>query len=403
MLVSPPVTHSSPTPAPPRVAELDGLRGIAIVLVLLVHFGARIPADSFPAEWIQALCRSGWCGVDLFFVLSGFLITGILLDTRDTPGYFRKFFARRMLRIFPLYYGVLFVSFVLLPLAAPQFVDSHLQDQQAWLWSYLSNFASLAEGSEPWRGELLNFAHFWSLAIEEQFYLCWPFVVWAAGRRRLAMVCWVTIAVALPLRWGAQHFIGPFAPYYLTFGRIDTLACGALGAIAVRSYSAEQIAPIARRLMFFAGVPLAGLFVARQGLLHYDLPVTTIGFSLFAAFFAGLVLHTHCRRQTRWAAFMRHPVLQELGRVSYSIYIFHGLFQTLLWRLADPIAAAAANYLTAVVVYVTITGGFAYVCALLTWPYEAAFLRLKRLFDYAAPAAPRPAVRSRGELVETAC
>lgn len=401
--MSPAVTHSSPTPAAPRVAELDGLRGIAIVLVLLVHFGARIPPDSVPSQWIQALCRSGWCGVDLFFVLSGFLITGILLDTRDAPGYFRKFFARRMLRIFPLYYGVLFVAFVLLPLVAPRLADSDLQDQQFWLWSYLSNFTSLTEGAEPWRGELLNFSHFWSLAIEEQFYLCWPFVVWTAGRRRLALVCWGLIVVALPLRCGAHHLIGPFAPYYFTFGRIDTLACGALGAIAVRSYSAEQIVPIARRLMFFAGVPLAGLFVARQGLLHYDLPVATIGFSLLAAFFTGLVLLTHCRRDTRWGAGMRHPVLQELGRVSYSIYIFHGLFQTLLWRLADPIAAAAANYLTAVVVYVTITGGFAYVCALLTWPYEAAFLRLKRLFDYAAPAHAKPRVPARSELVETAC
>ncbi len=389
--------------AAPRVAELDGLRGIAIALVILVHFGARIPADSAPADWIQAVCRSGWCGVDLFFVLSGFLITGILLDTRDSPGYFRKFFARRMLRIFPLYYGVLLVAFVALPLTAPHLVDSELSGRQLLLWSYLSNFGSLAEGAEPWRGELLNFAHFWSLAIEEQFYLCWPFVVWAAGRRRLATVCWVLIGVALPLRWGAHHWIGEFAPYYFTPGRVDTLACGALGAIAVRSYPAEQIVPVARRMMLFAAVPLVGMFVARQGLLHYDLLVTTLGFSLLAVMFTGLVLMTHCRRETRWASTLRHPVLQELGRVSYGIYIFHGLFQTLLWRLADPIASAAGSYLTALVVYVTVTGGFAYVCALLSWPFEAAFLRLKRFVEYgAAQRSPAP-VRTRGELVESAC
>jgi peptidoglycan/LPS O-acetylase OafA/YrhL len=358
------------------------LRGIAIALVLLVHFGARILPESASGEWVLAFCRSGWCGVDLFFVLSGFLITGILLDTRDSPGYYRKFFARRMLRIFPLYYGVLLVVFVVLPLVAPGVVDARVREHQAWLWLYVSNYLGVFEGAEPLRGTTLNFAHFWSLAIEEQFYLCWPFIVSLAGRRHLHRVCWTMVAVAVPLRWGACEWIGPFAPYYLTPCRVDTLACGALAAIAVRSWSVERLVWLSHRLIAVAVAPLTGLFIARRGLLHYDPIVAKLGYSLLAMLFAGLVILVYCRRDSRLAAGLRHGSLQELGRLSYGIYIFHGLFQVFLWQFADRIAAAAGNYATALVVYVTLCGGVAYACARISWPCEAAFLRLKRYVEY---------------------
>src|SRR3954464_3713102 len=132
-------------PARGHLPALDGLRGLAIVLVLFTH------AIALPLEPVQgsldsavhALARIGWTGVDLFFVLSGFLITGILLDTRNEPRRWSRFFARRSLRIFPLYYGVLVALFVILPLVARHWTEPTyltLEKNQAWYWLYAVNF-----------------------------------------------------------------------------------------------------------------------------------------------------------------------------------------------------------------------------------------------------------------------
>ena len=365
-----------------RIPELDGLRGIAIALVMLVHFGMQIRPDSAASEWMWAICRTGWCGVDLFFVLSGFLITGILLDTRDDAGYYRKFFARRVLRIFPLYYGVLFVVFVGLPLLAPWMMDTGLQSKQGFLWAYLSNFLSTWDGAEPWRGTTLNFAHFWSLAIEEQFYLFWPFVVYWAGREKLRRLCLGLIVFALPLRMLAHHGIGPFAPYYLTPCRIDTLAWGALAAVWVRTYSREQMLVCGQRLLMLTTPCLAVMFAWRRGLVHVDPVVTGFGFSLLAAFFTGVLVLVYCVPQARWNAPLRGRFLQSLGRYSYATYVFHGLLQVWLWSFADGFLAATGNYYVALVSYVLFCGGASYACARLTWPLEVACLRMKRYFEY---------------------
>lgn len=365
-----------------RVPELDGLRGIAIALVMLVHFGMRIEPDSGASEWVWALCRTGWCGVDLFFVLSGFLITGILLDTRSDEGYYRKFFARRVLRIFPLYYGVLLTVFVGLPVLAPGMIDAGLQSKQGFLWAYVSNFISIREGAEPWRGTTLNFAHFWSLAIEEQFYLFWPLVVYRAGRLRLKRLCVALIVVALPLRMLAHEWIGPFAPYYLTPCRIDTLAWGALAAVWMRLHSRDEMIACGKRLIACTAPCLAGLFFWRGGLIHFDPVVTGFGFSLLAACFTGVLVLVYCVPQSRWCAPLRGRFLQSLGRYSYATYVFHGLLQVWLWGFAEGFRATAGNYFAALLLYVLFCGGVSYACARLTWPLEVACLRLKRHFEY---------------------
>ena len=380
-----------------RVPELDGLRGIAIALVMLVHFGMRIQPDSAASEWVWALCRTGWCGVDLFFVLSGFLITGILLDTRNDEGYYRKFFARRVLRIFPLYYGVLCFVFIGLPMLAPTMMDADLRAKQGFLWAYVSNFVSIQEGADPWRGATLNFAHFWSLAIEEQFYLVWPFVVYWAGAQRLKRLCLVLIVLALPLRMLAHDWIGPFAPYYLTPCRIDTLAWGALAAVWARTYSSEQMIVCGRRLLTLSVPCLAGIFLWRRGLIHVDPVVTGFGFSLLAACFTGVLVLIYSVPHSHWNKPLRSGFLQSLGRYSYATYVFHGLLQVWLWSFAERFQTLIGNYYAALVLYVLFCSGVSYGCARLTWPLEAACLSMKRYFEYdrgndsqrAAPPAER--------------
>src|SRR5262249_2846553 len=140
--------------------------------VVLFHFSGIFRLRESTA--VGTILARGWMGVDLFFVLSGFLITGILLDSRGADGYFSSFYARRFLRIFPLYYGFLALWFLVLAYVfGSAYSDLFARERQVWFWSYTANWG------RP--DELGALGHFWSLAIEEQFYLVWPLVVWLLG------------------------------------------------------------------------------------------------------------------------------------------------------------------------------------------------------------------------------
>ena len=214
-----------------RIPVLDGWRGFAILVVIL-HNGGFIAYElDGPSGLVVVLTNtvlaSGWVGVQLFFVLSGFLITGILVDTAGAPRFFRSFYLRRTLRIFPVYYAFLAVYFLVVPLlpgGAPP-GEGQLADQ-LWYWTYLSNWLPLLEHpSGP-----LN--HLWSLAVEEQFYLVWPLLVVVSGRR----FPWVVLffVVAAPLSRLGMHRAGlePEYLYHFTNARADALAIGALVALA---------------------------------------------------------------------------------------------------------------------------------------------------------------------------
>jgi len=165
-----------------HVPALDGLRGLAILLVLARHTANELQPGRGLDVAVKRVLQVGWSGVDLFFVLSGFLITGILLDARGGRHYFRNFYMRRSLRIFPVYYGSLFVTFAVLPFFVATPLFAVLQRNQLWYWTYLVNVLSPLTGGT---GTPYNTAHLWSLAVEEQFYLLWPAVVWVSGPRRL--------------------------------------------------------------------------------------------------------------------------------------------------------------------------------------------------------------------------
>jgi peptidoglycan/LPS O-acetylase OafA/YrhL len=209
-----------------HIPALDGLRGLAILLVILYHHTLMRQETLFDRVYVN-LARLGWSGVDLFFVLSGFLITGILYDSKGSPHYFRNFYVRRTLRIFPLYYAVVFFSLIVLPRAWPawgltQLDRSAMEDRsQAWYWLYLQNFLFA-------RDENLGhpaLAVSWSLAIEEQFYLVWPVVVSLLSRRHLIWTCGALILTALSLRiWMVSAGVHPTTIYVLPFNRMDALA-----------------------------------------------------------------------------------------------------------------------------------------------------------------------------------
>jgi peptidoglycan/LPS O-acetylase OafA/YrhL len=214
-----------------HVPALDGIRGLAILMVMLYHLTLP-PAAALDRVW-AGIASFGWAGVDLFFVLSGFLITGILFDAKGGKHYFRNFYARRTLRIFPLYYAVMMVLLVIVPRLpfahAARYAAA--SGDQIWYWTYLSNFA--LGWRHEWNLGSLDLA--WSLAIEEQFYLLWPAVVFLLGRRALIGICGAVIVAALAARtaltlWGAH----PIPIHVLTPCRMDSLALGALVALAAR-------------------------------------------------------------------------------------------------------------------------------------------------------------------------
>ena len=210
-----------------RIPQLDAIRGLAVLLVLLHN------TDIYPSLHLGFISANGWMGVDLFFVMSGFLITGILVDTKESKGYFKNFYARRCLRIWPLYYSALLFMFVIVPLLRPSEAQTIFEARSSPWWSYplfLQNFLVPIPAAAT---GLLGVT--WSLAVEEQFYLVWPLVVRFCGEAQLRKIAIAVICTSPALRYYLS--LHQVDIYSNTFCRLDGLMAGALLALVVRSSS----------------------------------------------------------------------------------------------------------------------------------------------------------------------
>ncbi len=360
-----------------HLPALDGVRGTAILLVLSLHFFAGVPSPGI-GNAVRRIASSGWIGVDLFFVLSGFLITNILLRTKHERRYFRNFYMRRTLRIFPLYYGVLFVSFVVLPLTSAG-EHMHIGDftrTQGWLWSYCSNV--LLSMRNDWMVlsiRHMTFGHFWSLAIEEHFYLIWPAVVLFVSTRTLLKVCLGGIALAVAFRlalYGDPRWT--VAACIFTPCRIDAPLAGAALAVAMNL----KVANIQRWCLIIGtscACYMAGV-ILRDGSLYATAPkIQTIGLTLVAGLFAsmlGYLLHSRYLQRL-----MSARALCFFGTYSYGLYVFHWLlFPTFQGSLNPEGSLGGALRVSAVVLSISICASVASYHV-----YERPFLRLKRLFE----------------------
>jgi peptidoglycan/LPS O-acetylase OafA/YrhL len=381
-----------------HVRALDGFRGLAVLLVMWSHFIAVSPALDHGTV-VGRLLKSGYYGVDMFFVLSGFLITGILLDAKGGKGYFKVFIMRRVLRIFPLYYAVLAVVYGGAWLFAH---DSFHQydsgpDSHLWFWAYASNWGMVVKGWGTAEGAWLitpdgsSLGHFWSLAVEEQFYLFWPWIVAWLDRRRLAWLCASFLVLAPVMASFLSDFAGnSLSGYVSTVGRLNTLGCGALLAIAARSptWWARLTRPAG---WVFAVSAVLMLVVLGRNANFSVWKVDALSVLVPLCFGFGLV---HALRPDGgpWAALLASAPMRFLGKYSYGLYVYHHLLKPLwyAWFWHGWIQPHLGTGVLAVACYVIAAGCASVLLAMASWALlENPCLRLKRFFTYTSGLNPR--------------
>jgi peptidoglycan/LPS O-acetylase OafA/YrhL len=369
-----------------HLLALDGVRGFAILMVICRHaFEADYETNGFVYRVLGRLLHYGDTGVDLFFALSGFLITGILFDSLKDDGYFRKFYARRALRILPLYYGVLGVCLLLTyPL--------HLQwGNMGWLLLlYLQNLRPEAIADFSPGGHLVLY-HFWSLAVEEQFYLVWPAVMfWVRTRSGLLRTMGMASAGALMVRVGMVVLgASPVAIRETTICRADSLLLGGALALLYRSPDWETVKRWAPWVCVGAMAIYAGMNgyvksqfsdAPRQVMLWTEGP----SYSMLAIGFMGLIAWSLKAGSVGSWIFQR-AWLRLLGKYSYGLYVLHVLVISILnvplrGAFLDVTHSKAVAVVAAGLVCFGISMAGAYASYQL---YEKHFLQLKHRFDYA--------------------
>jgi peptidoglycan/LPS O-acetylase OafA/YrhL len=374
---NPPFAHSDSL-LRPRMPELDTIRGVAVLMVVFFHgFGFRYGVgglSGFPKLFVAATLP-GWAGVNLFFVLSGFLITGILLDTRSKADYYRVFYFRRALRILPLYYAVLLLLAVL--------TRTGWVDRQA-SWAFLGlSFFYLSNVTELF-GVPMQYGVLWSLAVEEHFYLLWPAAVRRLSRRQVIIAGAIICAVCPSLR--ALYFIRGYNPGTgYTWLVADGLATGAvLAALArgpwgtrIRMWRVTKILFLVSLAIFGAGYPL-GIFRASS------LTGMTLRETALNLLFAGTIALVLLVGTSRWKAMVNQPVLQFFGQISYGVYLIHMLVFDLEDRITSrlfPSLSPVNGHFGVMVLLFSIAASFTVMIAYLSrWYYEEPFLRLKRRY-----------------------
>lgn len=358
---------------------LDGLRAVAILLVMLHHFGYT-PDISIAGRALAAIAAPEWIGVDLFFVLSGFLITGICLDHRG-PGFFRAFYLRRAMRILPPY------SLVLAAVLGAAVVTMPVVHGGIALATFTSNIAIAAAGD--WRAVPTAARHFWSLAVEEQFYLLWPWIAASWASRRVARAALAAIPFAIVARTAfLAAGVSPLAGYILMPARVDALAIGALLAVAMRDHAwqaaiARTVRPIAEaRVAYWVAaliVLLLAITASTGGGEPYGLGMQTVGLTALAMI-GGVVVASvsFSGGDTPLRRALSQPAVVTIGKYSYAMYLIHVPVNVALRNIGfAPSNAAEATMFT-------IAGSAAtFVLAASSWYFvEAPALSLKRFAPY---------------------
>ncbi len=369
-----------------RFPALDGIRALAVTMVFLDHFGGGAHGGPI-LRALNAIRERGWAGVDLFFVLSGFLITGILFDTRNDSHFFKRFFARRSLRIFPVFYLVVAVLLALTPLLHYQWRAGHLLFL-VYVGNFLGNhdFSYYTIYSANHGTFKANIGHFWSLCVEEQFYLMWPIAVWAVQDRvKLLWTAGGISILALVLRCVMFWTAGPvlaetWIVRTLPF-RMDALLIGGMLALLLRGADADRWQRLCRPIFLVFAALTLGIFAFSPA---PDSPwLMTIGFTCIALAGAGLVGSTLRAGSPAFKLFYCRP-MRVLGKYSYGFYIFHAIFGWAWIQFLVRMYFLFHHSLT-IAGIIALSANFAvtFLVSKLSYDlFEVKFLRWKRNFEY---------------------
>ncbi len=360
-----------------HVPPLDGIRGTAILIVLIGHL-----VESVVGEWGMLvpelkLGLMGWIGVDLFFVLSGFLITGILYEAKGGDHYFRNFYARRALRIFPLYYTAL-AAVLIMSLIAPS-LNVWGWESPGWMWVYLTNY-KLAFGEADMFGVV---DHFWSLAVEEHYYLVWPTIVFFFQRKTLMKIAVGAMIVALGVRLSCiegDHM--NMAGYMMTHARMDSLAAGSFVALAIRGE--RGIEPLIKPAFVVFGLAfcaVAAIVISRRAFTPDDMFLGTIGLSLLWAMFASMLIISLTWKPA--VMVMSTAFLRWFGKYSYGMYVWHPIVIIILLHTQWGRSFRTGNHWVDMIGGVGLSVALVIGVSLLSWHlWEKQFLKLKKHFAH---------------------
>ena len=393
------VADDAPRPRATYYLALDGLRAVAVIMVFFQHYGA---GKAFLFGW-------GWTGVDVFFVLSGFLITGILYDSQGKLHRYRDFYIRRTLRIFPLYYAVWAAILILTPIALWEW---------NWRWAlwpaYFGNYARflfLHQAGNPYRFDRIPFGpvvsgwfggpmhlyigHFWSLCVEEQFYLFWPLVVYQVRRRETLMKICVAVIVLMPiLRWVLSRSLSQPLLHMEFFyrslpTRLDALLLGGLVALCLRGPQQTVVRRIRRPLLAVSAVLFMVLYFVSTRLLLLPLEgsasnfIAILGFTLIDLFAAALILECIHPGSLLGRVLSLKP-LRAIGIISYGFYVFHDLLHDFYAFFANRFFPDHAYAMTLLVAFT----GTLLISALSYYLLERPLLKLKDRFTSQVHTAP---------------
>ncbi len=378
-----------------HLTELDGLRGLAVVAVMCYHF-VHLPEVS-NNKWdlkFNNILLSGWIGVDLFFVLSGFLITRILLSSKIKTGYFSSFYIKRFLRIFPLYYLYLLLCFcIILPYSHTHLTGTEqvkvtvAQHSEIWFWLYLSNIKQMINGVFFGAG----MGHLWSLAIEEQFYIIWPLVIYFFSSRVIKSVSISIFFGAMLLRISlALYNVDPQLIYVFTLTRIDALALGTLVATLAMDNYDFSYGRIRFTLAISAILSVLLLYFFGPRAEHHPV-MYTIGLSVFGVCFALTLILLQSKFPFPGRFLFTNRALVFFGKYSYALYIFHPLVRQVLLKFFGYPRVVFGSQVPWEMMFIIIGIGISLLVALLSWHlYEKWFLKLKTRIPLSKVKLPDP-------------
>jgi peptidoglycan/LPS O-acetylase OafA/YrhL len=418
------------TKSTPFSQGLEGLKGLAILFILLHHFtwpeppaapGRKPLLLSHIYYRVLGAGGEGWIGINVLFVVSGFLLTRALLNAKGAPDYYRNFYMRRVLRLLPLYYGILIFVFVIAPFIRFLNKPPSAAYTPAWLWLFGTDFQLASVFAHS--GAIHHFAdwlwldHLWPLAVGVHFFLIWPVVVKYCTARRLMLVCGAIFLIALILRLFLAVRSYPtwsWAAFLVTPCQIDAIAVGAFAAAAIRERGNVSAFVAQSRLVGgFAGIVVLGFLAEKcygikidpQGTAALANDVTVQGkvsllwmsssmfsvVNLFSGALLVLIVFTPRSRITRYV--WNSLPLRFLGKYSYGIYLFHYLLLPLYEKILprERMIFVLGSYPFASMVFTFMATALTVQLAWISWHlFERHFLKLNGFFGTAHPAAQRP-------------